>query len=107
MRSFHRPALQFPVNVPLQFSRVRNMKKKKDAQGRKIAKGGDAVDAVRSTSDMSLRDTASFVLLEYSEEHPPVMSNYGMGSILVNYYRKKSETDDFVPKASLDRLNCR
>lgn len=76
------------------------MKKKKDAQGRKIAKGGDAVDAVRSTSDMSLRDTASFVLLEYSEEHPPVMSNYGMGSILVNYYRKKSETDDFVPKAS-------
>ena len=95
------------MNVPLQFSRVRNMKKKKDAQGRKIAKGGDAVDAVRSTSDMSLRDTASFVLLEYSEEHPPVMSNYGMGSILVNYYRKKSETDDFVPKASLDRLNCR
>ena len=76
------------------------MKRKKDAAGRKIAKGGDAVDAVRTTSDLSLRDTSPFVLLEYSEEHPPVMPNYGMGSILVNYYRKKSETDDFVPKAS-------
>lgn len=26
------------------------------------------------------------------------MSNYGMGSILVNYYRKKSDTDDTIPK---------
>ncbi|KAH7107045.1 hypothetical protein BKA62DRAFT_685859 [Auriculariales sp. MPI-PUGE-AT-0066] len=98
MRSFHRPALQFPVNVQLQLGRVRNLKKKKDSQGRKISKGGDAVDAVRTTSDLSLRDTSQFVLLEYSEEHPPVMSNYGMGSILVNYYRKKSETDDYIPK---------
>jgi transcription initiation factor TFIID subunit 1, fungi type len=27
------------------------------------------------------------------------MSNFGMGSILVNYYRKKTDFDDHVPKS--------
>ncbi|KZV94138.1 hypothetical protein EXIGLDRAFT_767429 [Exidia glandulosa HHB12029] len=101
MRSFHRPALQFPVNIELRFTRVRTAKKKKDKTGRTIAKGGDAGDVLHSTADLSLKDTSPFILLEYSEEHPPVMSNYGMGSILVNYYRKKSDTDDTVPKLDL------
>lgn len=29
------------------------------------------------------------------------MSNFGMGSILVNYYRKKNEKDDTIPKVRL------
>ncbi len=32
------------------------------------------------------------------EEHPPIIANFGMGSILVNYYRKKSEKDEHIPK---------
>jgi hypothetical protein len=28
------------------------------------------------------------------------MSSFGMGSILVNYYRKKSDNDDHIPKVS-------
>ena len=31
------------------------------------------------------------------EEHPPVLNNFGMGSILVNYYRKLSDDDEHVP----------
>ena len=27
------------------------------------------------------------------EEHPPIISNFGMGSALVNYYRKKDEKE--------------
>ncbi len=38
------------------------------------------------------------MLWEFSEEHPPIISNFGMGSILVNYYRKKNEKDDHIPK---------
>ncbi|EJD52150.1 hypothetical protein AURDEDRAFT_181675 [Auricularia subglabra TFB-10046 SS5] len=101
MRSFHRPALQFPVNVELRFSRVRGAKKKKDKAGRKVSKGGEVSDVLRTTADLTLKDTSSFVLLEYSEEHPPVMSNYGMGNILVNYYRKKSDLDETIPKLEL------
>lgn len=100
-RSFHRPALQFPANIEIRFSKVRTAKKKKDKSGRKLGKGGNVGESLHRTSDLSLRDTSNFVLWEYSEEHPPIVSNFGMGSALVNYYRKKDEKDEYIPKADL------
>ncbi|THH33447.1 hypothetical protein EUX98_g765 [Antrodiella citrinella] len=100
-RSFHRPALQFPANIELHFSKVRTAKKKKDKAGRKVGKGGNVGEGLHSTSDLSLKDTSNFVLWEFSEEHPPIISNFGMGSILVNYYRKKNDKDEHVPKSEL------
>ncbi|KAF8898960.1 TAF1 transcription initiation factor TFIID subunit TAF1 [Infundibulicybe gibba] len=100
-RSFHRPALQFPANIELRFSKVRTAKKKKDKAGRKLGKGGNVGEGLRKTSDLSLRDTSNFVLWEYSEEHPPIIPNFGMGSSLVNYYRKKDEKDEHIPKFDL------
>ncbi|KAF7981151.1 hypothetical protein HWV62_34909 [Athelia sp. TMB] len=100
-RSFHRPALQFPANIELRFSKVRTAKKKKDKAGRKLGKGGNVGEGLHRTSDLSLKDTSNFVLWEYSEEHPPIIPNFGMGSALVNYYRKKDEKDDHMPKFDL------
>ncbi|KAI0937218.1 hypothetical protein AcW1_001258 [Taiwanofungus camphoratus] len=100
-RSFHRPALQFPANVELHFSKVRTAKKKKDKAGRKVGKGGNVGEGLHRSGDLSLRDTSNFVLWEFSEEHPPIVSNFGMGNILVNYYRKKNEKDEHVPKYDL------
>lgn len=65
-RSFHRPAMQFPSNIELRFSKVRTAKKKKDKAGRKLGKGGNIGEGLRKTSDLSLRDTSNFVLWEYS-----------------------------------------
>jgi transcription initiation factor TFIID subunit 1, fungi type len=109
--------MQFPSNVELRFSKVRTAKKKKDKAGRKVGKGGNIGEGLHRTGDLSLRDTSNFVLWEFSvstvhycssqchstflqEEHPPIISNFGMGSILVNYYRKKSEKDEHIPKVS-------
>ncbi|KAJ3998572.1 TAF1 transcription initiation factor TFIID subunit TAF1 [Lentinula boryana] len=100
-RSFHRPALQFPINIELRFTKVRTAKKKKDKAGRKLGKGGNVGEGLHTTGDLSLRDTSNFVMWEYSEEHPPIIPNFGMGSALVNYYRKKDEKDDHVPKFDL------
>ncbi|KAJ6621101.1 TAF1 transcription initiation factor TFIID subunit TAF1 [Mycena sp. CBHHK59/15] len=100
-RSFHRPALQFPSNIELRFSKVRTAKKKKDKAGRKLGKGGNIGEGLRKTSDISLRDTSNFIMWEFSEEHPPIIQNFGMASSLVNYYRKKDEKDDHVPKYDL------
>ncbi|KAA1110268.1 hypothetical protein PGT21_016409 [Puccinia graminis f. sp. tritici] len=96
-RSFHRPALQFPVNVPIKFSKVKVAKKKKDKAGRKIRNTAPAAELLKNTTDLTLKDTGPFMLFEYSEEAPPVISNVGMGSILVNYYRKQNELDDHIP----------
>lgn len=65
-RSFHRPALQFPTNIELRFSKVRTAKKKKDKAGRKIGKGGNIGEGLHRTSDLTLKDTSNFVLWEYS-----------------------------------------
>lgn len=65
-RSFHRPALQFPSNMEIRFQKVRTAKKKKDKNGRRLGKGGNIGDALKKTSDLSLRDTSNFVLWEYS-----------------------------------------
>ncbi|KAI0308313.1 TAF1 transcription initiation factor TFIID subunit TAF1 [Multifurca ochricompacta] len=100
-RSFHRPALQIPANIEIRFSKVRSAKKKKDKAGRRLGRGGSVGESLRRTGDLSLRDTSNFVLWEFSEEHPPIVGNFGMGNILVNYYRKKSEKDEHIPKGDL------
>lgn len=102
-RSFHRPAMQFPINIPLSFSRVQkagftgnNAAAKKDRKRNK-----DADEVLKSTRDLTLKEQGSFVLYEYSEEHPPIPMKTGMGSILVNYYRKKDAKDEYTPKLDL------
>lgn len=98
-RDFHRPGIQFPSNVPLRFSKVRKEKRRKDESRPRSKK--DVSQLLRSTRDLTLKDTSPFVLYEYSEEYPPVMSNLGMGSLLVNYYRKRDARDEHIPKLDL------
>ncbi|KAJ7786552.1 TAF1 transcription initiation factor TFIID subunit TAF1 [Mycena metata] len=117
-RSFHRPALQFPSNIQISFSKVRTAKKKKDKAGRKLGKGGNIGEGLRKTSDISLRDTSNFVLWEFSVRilkrlllyHTDTANRRNIRllcrtsawpSSLVNYYRKKNEKDDHVPKYDL------
>ncbi|KAI8371514.1 uncharacterized protein BYT42DRAFT_580545 [Radiomyces spectabilis] len=94
-RSFHRPLVQLPLNHDITFSRVRISKK-----NRRKDKKKNAAELMRSTKDLSLKDNSMFVLLEFSEEHPPIISNVGMGTLIINYYRKTDPKDEFVP--SLD-----
>ena len=70
-RSFHRPALQLPSNVELRFNKVRSAKKKKDKAGRKVGKGGNVSEGLHRTTDLSLKDTSNYVLLEYSVRFRP------------------------------------
>lgn len=97
LRSWHRPQIQFPSNMPITFSRVRSSRKSKDGE----RKSKDPSEVLRSTRDLTLKDSSGYVLCEYSEEYPPLLSNIGMGSLLVNYYRKKDAKDDHIPRAEL------
>ncbi|CAO3645117.1 unnamed protein product [Cunninghamella blakesleeana] len=94
LRSFHRPFFQWPLNTDVTFSRVRLKKKIKS---KKI----NQEEVMRTTKDLTLKDTSNFVLMEYSEEHPPIISNVGMGTLIVNYYRKVDPKDDFVPSEEI------
>ena len=44
----------------------------KDKVGRKLGKGGDIAEGLRKPTDLTLRDTSSFVLWEFSVRPVPV-----------------------------------
>ncbi|WOO83710.1 Putative transcription initiation factor TFIID subunit [Vanrija pseudolonga] len=97
-RSWHRPVLSFPSNVWLSFSKL---KSNPSSSSRKNKTMTDPSERFKTTKDLSLTEKGPFVLLEFSEEYPPIMSGYGMGTTIVNYYRKKDDKDEHVPKLDL------
>ncbi|KAL8738763.1 MAG: hypothetical protein Q9181_000518 [Wetmoreana brouardii] len=97
-RSFHRPVMSFHRNEKILFSRPRHVK-------RKHLKGRDTHNLFGTTHDLSLGDNSSVLLLEYSEEFPTMMSNFGMGSRIINYYRRRSAEDSSRPKLEIGETN--
>lgn len=90
-RSFHRPSFVVKPNTTVHFSRMKIRKKKRD-------KGKPIKDLLAKTTDLSLGDSAQYFLMEYAEQFPMTLSNYGMGSKMINYYRKASPEDTSRPK---------
>ncbi|KAI4112216.1 MAG: hypothetical protein LQ345_006604 [Seirophora villosa] len=97
-RSFHRPVMSFHKNEKILFNRPRHVK-------RKHLKGKDTFGVYGNTQDLSLGDNSSVLLLEYSEEFPTIMSNFGMGSRIINYYRRKNAEDSTRPKMEIGETN--
>lgn len=95
-RNAHRHHVQFPINIPLTFEKLlpggRPQKNKTAKLGGSAQKPTVGVPA--STKELTMADRHPIVLFEYSEQRPPVMSSYGMGSVITNYYRKKDEQDE-------------
>ncbi|CAG8657028.1 18316_t:CDS:10, partial [Gigaspora margarita] len=105
IRALHRPTIQFPLNHEIHLSRIKSYKKlKKRKHYRKR-------EEMRSPKDLTLKDNTSMTLcrflylrrflIELQEEYPPILSNIGMGSLLLNYYRKTDPYDTYVPELSV------
>lgn len=62
----------------------------------RIASGGGDVFFMRNPEDLSGKD-GDLVLVEFCEEHPPLMNQVGMCSKIKNYYKRKA-TKDSVPE---------
>lgn len=92
-RSYHRPLLKFNkfMNHVIYFSKPAMRK-------RKHLKGLSTQEIFKESKDLSLADNSTAMLLEYSEEHPTVLSNFGMGSRIINYYRRRDHDDQSRPK---------
>lgn len=104
LRAFHRPPMKKyshgslatiapnPV-LPL----VKHIqKKKKQRELERIASGGGDVFFMRTPEDLTGRD-GEIILIEFCEEHPPLMNQVGMCSKLKNYYKRKAEKDTAKP----------
>lgn len=93
-RSFHRPAMAFRPGQTSWFKNPAHVK-------RKHQKNKDAKTLYESTKSLSLADNSNVLLVEYSEEVPMVLSNFGMCNRFINYYRRKNPDDPTRPKAEI------
>lgn len=91
LRNFHKSQFRIRPGQTMQFSKLKTRKRKKD-------RGKEVKELFNKTTDLTLADTGQTLLLEHSEQVPIVLPNFGMGSKLINYYRKKDEEDTSRPK---------
>ncbi|ORZ40643.1 hypothetical protein BCR44DRAFT_1097672 [Catenaria anguillulae PL171] len=98
LRHLHRPQFFMEPNTEVSFVKTKSLKKKK-------VKGKENVELLRSARDMTLRDSSNFILLEYSDEVPLLLSNVGMAAFVYNYYRKRDEKDPTEPTAEIGATN--
>jgi hypothetical protein len=99
-RAWRRPPLQFPTNIPITFHKLKS-NPSASVRSKKKQTVADPSERFKTTKDLTLTEKGPYVLLEFSEEYPPIMSGYGMGTTIVNYYRKKDDKDETVPKVRL------
>lgn len=93
-RNFHRPKFEVRPGTLVSFLKIKQRKKKKD-------KGKTSKELFTKTTDLTAGDNATMIVMEYAEEYPLILSNYGMGSKLINYYRREKPEDNYRPKAPL------
>ncbi|XP_052869820.1 transcription initiation factor TFIID subunit 1 [Anopheles cruzii] len=105
LRAFHRPPMKkyshgalasaAPQAVhPLQ----KHIKKKaKQRELERIASGGGDVFFMRTPDDLTGRD-GELILIEFCEEHPPLMNQVGMASKIRNFYKRKIGKDPGPPE---------
>lgn len=96
LRNLHRHYLHFPIGISVGFEKLlpggKPQKSKNAKLGGNSKKQGTEIPA--TTKELTMADRHPVVLVEYSEQHPPVLNKYGMGSVITNYYRKKNEEDE-------------
>ncbi|KAH9386602.1 transcription initiation factor TFIID subunit 1 [Nematocida major] len=80
LRFFHRPPLHMAPGTEIKFVPL-------------IESVAKPSSILKKKKELTLRDTADFVLLEYSEEIPPLIIKTGMASIITTFYRKSTSKD--------------
>lgn len=88
--------MNFKANERISFTKPRIVER--------IDRKGHPQEIFRTTKDLSLADNSKLLLLEYSEQHPMVLSNVGMGSRLIKYYRRGHADDVSRPKLDVEEL---
>ncbi|KAK0624633.1 hypothetical protein B0T17DRAFT_247672 [Bombardia bombarda] len=81
--SYHRPQLHPRKEAfqTIKFSKS-NILKRKALRGKRVS------EIFKSSQDLTLNDNSTAILFEYCEEIPTVLSNFGMGQKIINYYRR-------------------
>ncbi len=94
--SYHRPQLRTrkDSHATIRFKPAATVK-------RKALKGKRISEIFKESKDIGMNDNSTSVLFEYCEEIPTVLSNFGMGQRIINYYRRNKGSDTRPEKREL------
>ena len=95
LRAFHRPMFE-----KARFGKENRFSKPKRVK-RKELRSLQTREVFAKAEDLSMGDNSNGILLEYAEERPIMLSNFGMGNRLVNFYRRKDDQDAARPKMDI------
>lgn len=98
LRLFHRPHMKNYSHGALTSTNYHPVapllkhinKKAQQREAERVASGGGDIFFMRTSEDLTGRD-GELILLEYCEEHPPLLSQVGMCSKLKNYYKRDAD----------------
>lgn len=93
-RNFHRPKFVVRPGTIMLFAKPKVRKRKRD-------KGKEVKELFAKLADLTMGDLATVFTIEYSEEFPVLLLQFGMGTKLVNYYRKVAPEDPLRPKLAV------
>ncbi|KAE9358943.1 hypothetical protein PF008_g2467 [Phytophthora fragariae] len=87
LRDFHRPRGKFKINEKLQFLPP-------PPGAAKLAPQEESamVTQIKKTSDLNPTAGGKLILIEYTEQHPPMLSNPGMAARILHYWRPPEDT---------------
>ncbi|OTA06796.1 hypothetical protein A9Z42_0075630 [Trichoderma parareesei] len=93
---YHRPRFRYKkmVGHTIRFDKPLHFKRKQMK--------GKAHEIFLKSKDVSLCDNSTAVLFEYCEPRPRVLNGFAMGNRLINYYRRKDNSNEEEQLAKLD-----
>ncbi|OQR95151.1 transcription initiation factor TFIID subunit 1 [Achlya hypogyna] len=98
LREFHRPRGKFKINERLVMVHAKDAEKvtKKMTE---LEMTDPTLSQIKKTSDLNPTAGGKLILLEYIEQKPPMLSNPGMASRILHYWRPPAtDADDAAPK---------
>ncbi|GAB9476165.1 Transcription initiation factor [Globisporangium polare] len=86
LRDFHRPRGKFKINERLQFAPPPNVTLTQKEESAMITQ-------IKKSSDLNPTAGGKLILVEYTEQNPPMLSNPGMAARILHYWRPPEDDD--------------
>ncbi|DBA04809.1 TPA: hypothetical protein N0F65_004446 [Lagenidium giganteum] len=96
LREFHRPRGKFKINERLVFAPPPTVS---------VSQKDESVTQIKKSSDLNPTAGGKLILLEYTEQNPPMLSNPGMAARILHYWRPPDpETDSGTGKKKAKKV---
>ncbi|ETV98086.1 hypothetical protein H310_09369 [Aphanomyces invadans] len=87
LREFHRPRGKFKIHERMPVVSAKNAEKSKSVKVADADLNDPTLSQIKKTSDLNPTAGGKLMLLEYTEQYPPMQANPGMASRVLHYWR--------------------